>query len=84
MRAHFWLIMVADLLQNRPARHKSRQNGRPAGSFSETVAGSVVVRKFRITTPHGAISGKSQVHEVLFYNLDVIISVGYRVHSIAC
>lgn len=45
---------------------------------------SVVVRKFRITTPHGAISGKSQVHEVLFYNLDVIISVGYRVHSIAC
>ena len=44
---------------------------------------SVVVRKFRITTPHGAISGKSQVHEVLFYNLDVIISVGYRVHSIA-
>ena len=43
---------------------------------------SVVVRKFRITTPHGAIEGKTQIHEVLFYNLDVIISVGYRVHSI--
>ena len=43
---------------------------------------SVVVRKFRITTPHGAIAGKTQNHEVLCYNLDVIISVGYRVHSI--
>ena len=43
---------------------------------------SVVVRKFRTTTPHGAIEGKTQIHEVLCYNLDVIISVGYRVHSI--
>ncbi|MBQ9311330.1 MAG: virulence RhuM family protein [Bacteroidales bacterium] len=44
---------------------------------------SVVVRKFRTTTPHGAIAGKMQNQEVLLYNLDVIISVGYRVHSIA-
>ena len=43
---------------------------------------SVVVRKFRITTPHGAIEGKTQQHDVLYYNLDVIISVGYRVRSI--
>ena len=43
---------------------------------------SVVVRKFRITTPHGAIEGKTQNHDILYYNLDVIISVGYRVHSI--
>ena len=43
---------------------------------------SVVVRKFRITTPHGAIEGKTQNHDILCYNLDVIISVGYRVHSI--
>ena len=43
---------------------------------------SVVVRKFRITTPHGAIAGKTQTHDILCYNLDVIISVGYRVHSI--
>ena len=41
-----------------------------------------VVRKFRITTPHGAIEGKMQSHEVNFYNLDVIISVGYRVKSL--
>lgn len=42
----------------------------------------VVVRKFRITTQHGAMTGKKQSKEVKFYNLDVIISVGYRVKSI--
>lgn len=41
----------------------------------------VVVRKFRITTQHGAIQGKTQQNEVNAYNLDVIISVGYRVKS---
>lgn len=41
----------------------------------------VVVRKFRTTTRHGAIEGKTQSKEVNFYNLDVIISVGYRVKS---
>ena len=43
---------------------------------------SVVVRNFRITTKHGAIEGKIQTREVLYYNLDVIISVGYRVKSL--
>ena len=41
----------------------------------------VVCRKFRHTTQHGAISGKTQEKEVQAYNLDVIISVGYRVKS---
>jgi hypothetical protein len=41
----------------------------------------VVVRKFRITTQHGAIAGKTQEVEVFGYNLDVVISVGYRVKS---
>ena len=41
----------------------------------------VVVRKFRITTKHGAIAGKTQEVEVNGYNLDLIISVGYRVKS---
>ncbi|MCD6150431.1 MAG: virulence RhuM family protein [Deltaproteobacteria bacterium] len=41
----------------------------------------VVVRKFRTTTRHGAMEGKTQSKEVQFYNLDVIISVGYRVKS---
>ena len=41
-----------------------------------------VCAKFAQTTVHGAIAGKVQVHEVTFYNLDVIISVGYRVKSV--
>ena len=42
----------------------------------------VVCAKFAQTTTHGAIEGKVQVHDVTFYNLDVIISVGYRVKSV--
>jgi len=42
---------------------------------------NVVVRKFRTTTQHGAMAGKTQDVEVNGYNLDVIISVGYRVKS---
>lgn len=42
----------------------------------------MVVRKFRTTTQHGAIEDKTQSHEVNLYNLDVVISVGYRVKSL--
>ena len=42
---------------------------------------NMVVRKFRTTTQHGAIPGKTQTSLVNLYNLDVIISVGYRVKS---
>ena len=42
----------------------------------------MVCRKIRHTTQHGAIEGKTQNQEVTLYNLDVIISVGYRVKSI--
>ena len=41
----------------------------------------VVCAKFAHTTQHGAIEGKQQTKETVLYNLDVIISVGYRVHS---
>lgn len=41
----------------------------------------MVCRDFRHTTEHGAIKGKTQTKNVKYYNLDVIISVGYRVKS---
>lgn len=40
-----------------------------------------VIAFFANTTQHGAVEGKSQTHQVAYYNLDMIISVGYRVHS---
>ncbi len=40
-----------------------------------------VCAKFAHTTRHGAISDKTQTRELDYYNLDVIISVGYRVKS---
>ena len=42
----------------------------------------VVCAKIAHTTEHGAIDGKTQTKEVQYYNLDAIISVGYRVNSI--
>ena len=41
----------------------------------------VVVANFATTTQHGAIKGKTQTIQVEYYNLDVIISIGYRVKS---
>lgn len=41
----------------------------------------VVIAKIAITTQHGAIAGKTQTRDTNFYNLDAIISVGYRVNS---
>jgi hypothetical protein len=41
----------------------------------------LVVSNFATTTQHGAIKGKTQTKNVDYYNLDVIISVGYRVKS---
>ncbi len=42
----------------------------------------VVVAKIATTTQHGAIDGKTQNSTTMYYNLDAIISVGYRVNSI--
>ena len=40
-----------------------------------------VVSILEITTRHGAIKGKTQTKDTQYYNLDAIISVGYRVNS---
>ncbi|MGE4420356.1 MAG: virulence RhuM family protein [Sulfurimonas sp.] len=43
---------------------------------------NMVCAKFAHTTKHGAIENKTQTSNINFYNLDVIISVGYRVKSL--
>ena len=60
-----------------PAISKHLKNIFHDGELEE----QVVVSKMEITTPHGAIDGKTQTMEAKFYNLDAIISVGYRVNS---
>ena len=42
----------------------------------------VVVAKIATTTQHGAMQDKTQTTPTNYYNLDAIISVGYRVNSI--
>ena len=49
-------------------------------SEGELVKG-VGVANFATPTQHGAIKGKMQIINMEYYNLDVIISVGYRVKS---
>jgi len=41
----------------------------------------LVVSILESTTEHGAVAGKSQTNKVKYYNLDAVISVGYRVNS---
>ena len=60
-----------------PAINKHLKNIFEEGELDE----KVVISKMEITTQHGAIPGKVQVKETSFYNLDAIISVGYRVNS---
>ena len=43
----------------------------------------VVVAKYATTTQRGAIEDKTQTHDAVYYNLDMILSVDYRV-SYAC
>ena len=50
-------------------------------ALKEELEESEVVAKFATTTRHGAIEGKTQTHLTEYYNLDMIISVGYRVKS---
>lgn len=61
----------------RPAITKHLQNIFESGELIEDQVSSILEH----TTKHGAIEGKTQTQSVRFYNLEAIISVGYRVNS---
>jgi hypothetical protein len=61
----------------RPAVTKHLKNIFEAGELIEEVVSSILEH----TTQHGAIAGKTQDLKVKYYNLDAIISVGYRINS---
>lgn len=60
-----------------PAISKHLKNIFDSGELDEKVVVSILEN----TTQHGAIEGKTQTKPVKYYNLDAIISVGYRVNS---
>jgi hypothetical protein len=75
-----WLTQqkIAELFGvQRPAVTKHLKNIFETGELKEKVVSSILEH----TTPHGAIEGKTQETKVKYYNLDAIISVGYRVNS---
>ena len=75
-----WLTqkMIAKLFGvNTPAISKHLKNIFEEGELDQ----NVVVSKMEITTSHGAITTRTQIKQVSIYNLDAIISVGYRVNS---
>jgi len=60
-----------------PAISKHLKNIFESGELQE----EVVISILETTTQHGAMEGKFQAQKTRLYNLDVIISVGYRVNS---
>ena len=74
-----WLSLeqMAELFK----RDKSVISRHIKNALTEELKGEKVVAKFATTTKHGAIEGKTQTHMVDYYNLDMIISIGYRVKS---
>lgn len=62
-------------------RDKSVISRHIKNALLEELKDEQVVAKFATTTKHGAIEGKTQTHIVDYYNLDMIISIGYRVKS---
>ena len=75
-----WLNLdqLAELFQ----RNKSTISRHIRNVFKDReLSKDMVVAYFATTTQHGAIDGKTQTHLVEYYNLDMIISLGYRVHS---
>ena len=75
-----WLTQerIAELFGvQRPAITKHLKNIFESNELQEEVVCSILEH----TTSHGAIDGKTQTSKVKYYNLDAVISVGYRVNS---
>lgn len=60
-----------------PAISKHLRNIFESGELQK----ELVISNLETTTRHGAMKGKTQTNKVDYYNLDAIISVGYRVNS---
>ena len=76
-----WLTLdqMAELIQrNKSTISRHIKNILECGELQR----DMVVAKNATTTQHGAIQGMTQTHDVTIYNLDMIISIGYRVNSI--
>jgi hypothetical protein len=76
-----WLTQqqIADLFgTQRPAITKHLGNIFNSGELNEKVVSSILEH----TTEHGAVKGKTQNVKVKYYNIDAVLSVGYRVNSI--
>ena len=75
-----WLSqkLIGELFQkDRSVISKHLKNIFEEGELDE----QVVCAKFAHTTQHGAIEGKTQQKEVMYYSLRAITAVGYRVNS---
>ena len=78
---NIWLPQkrIAELFGvQRPAITKHLKNIFETGELDEKVVCSIL----EISTQHGAIEGKTQTNSVKYYNLDAILSIGYRVNSV--
>jgi len=79
-KENFWLTQkgMAELFDVQvPAISKHLKNIFESGELDE----SMVISFLETTTKHGAIQDKTQTQTTMFYNLDAIIAVGYRVNS---
>ena len=77
---NIWLTQerIAELFGvQRPAITKHLKNIFESGELDKKLVSSILEH----TTEHGAIKGKTQTQKVKYYNLDAILSVGYRVNS---
>lgn len=75
-----WLnqLQIAELFQTT----KQNISKHIKAIFNDSELSEKVVVNYQLTTTkHGAIEGKEQSREVAYYNLDMILAIGYRVRS---